>query len=262
MTTTAPSDPAVTPPAGETREALVAFDPSALEARITAWLDSDQVLDVEAALELAVEQAPLIDIRTEDDYRRAVHSIATLASARDDARAFWTQFTGPAFRAHRLLTAAQAEQEKAANDRETELRARTGNYYTQQEERRRAEERRLEAERQAQEKADRERQARELEAQGATAEADDVREAPSVAQPVTLPSFVPRVAGVTHSAPWTAEVTDLKALVKAVADGAVPLKALRAEKRFINSQANALRDEMNWPGVRAYQKPQTRVARK
>ena len=244
--------------------ALAPVDPTTLEARIAAWLAGDVVLEVETALDLALEAAPLIDVRTEDDYRRAIQAISTLATARDEARAFWQQYTGPAFRAHRLLTAAQTTMEAPANERETELRQRTGAWYAEQEHKRKAEERRQQEESAAAERAERESQAQALEEQGAAAEAADVRSAPNTAPPVTVPrrTFLPEVAGVTQAQVWTAEVTDLRKLVAAVAAGSVPLKAVKADTRFIRSQASRLQEEMQWPGVRTYTQPQTRVKRR
>ena len=44
-------------------------------------------------------------------------------------------------------------------------------------------------------------------------------------------------------------MTDLAALVAAVAAGEVPLAALEPHLPFLNQQARALKDELRYPGV-------------
>jgi hypothetical protein len=59
--------------------------------------------------------------------------------------------------------------------------------------------------------------------------------------------------GQTMKDNWVAEVTDLAALVKAVADGIVPITVLKADMTVLNGLA---RGQMKWPGVRFYNDPQ------
>lgn len=50
---------------------------------------------------------------------------------------------------------------------------------------------------------------------------------------------------------WHAEVVDLMALVKAVADGSVPVDALAANTAFLDDAASREREGLRIPGVRA-----------
>lgn len=50
---------------------------------------------------------------------------------------------------------------------------------------------------------------------------------------------------------WRAEVTDLLALVRAVADGSVPLAALLPNQEFLDQAATRDRDALALPGVKA-----------
>lgn len=59
------------------------------------------------------------------------------------------------------------------------------------------------------------------------------------------------VLGISRRENWHAEVIDLRALVKGVAEGQVPLAAIEANRTFLNGQARALRAELRYPGVRA-----------
>lgn len=64
----------------------------------------------------------------------------------------------------------------------------------------------------------------------------------------------PEVAGISRRETWHAEVLDMRALVRGVAEGNVPLAAIEPNQRFLNGQARALRAELRYPGVRAVPK--------
>ena len=93
--------------------------------------------------------------------------------------------------------------------------------------------------------------AAEVEKTDGTAAAEAIlREADNI-PPVVMEKQ--RVAGVTIRAVWKAEVTDLRALVKAIAEGKVPLAAIEVNLSFLNKQAGSLKGEMAYPGVRVYE---------
>ena len=88
----------------------------------------------------------------------------------------------------------------------------------------------------------------------------DLAEAPVVAPIVTAnPVYAPRTplvpppraAGVSFSTRWSAEVTDLLTLVKAVAGGQAPLSVLTPAMPVLNAMARDEHDRLNIPGVRA-----------
>jgi len=115
---------------------------------------------------------------------------------------------------------------------------------------------RLQAEAKAREQARKERE--KLEAQAARlaekgkAEAAQARleAAEHIPSPVVnIPK--PEVKGVSTREIWSAEVTDKRALVKAVADGIVPDVVLSVDMKILNAQARALKSALNYPGVKA-----------
>jgi len=61
----------------------------------------------------------------------------------------------------------------------------------------------------------------------------------------------PQAEGVSYRITWSAEVTDLFALVQAVAAGQAPLKVLQADSTVLNGMARALKDSFVLPGVKA-----------
>ena len=62
---------------------------------------------------------------------------------------------------------------------------------------------------------------------------------------------VERAAGTTTRTVWSAEVTDLRALVEAVASELAPLRYLGAVKKELSQTARAEKDDMDIPGVTA-----------
>ena len=113
-----------------------------------------------------------------------------------------------------------------------------------------------ELERAAQEKADKEAQrevkkeVKVLERHGETEAAESLRnQAPVTAPIVQVRAAVPEVRGVSDSKRYKAEVRDLLAMVKGIAGGKVPLKAVTANQSFMNQQARSLEDQLDYPGV-------------
>ena len=124
--------------------------------------------------------------------------------------------------------------------------------YDQHEERLRIERERVAAEaaRQAEETA-RLEEAAALEAAGETAAAEAVLEAPPIAVSVRVERVVPQVAGIQTRETWHAEVTDLRALCRAIGTREVPTEAVTPNMARLNAAARGLRENLRWPGVRA-----------
>ncbi len=97
-------------------------------------------------------------------------------------------------------------------------------------------------------------QAVALESNGHKEAAEAVMATPVVAPAVYVPPTVPKGMGQFMRKNWGAEVTDLMALVKAVAVGTVPIQALEANMVFLNGQSRMLKSALSYPGVRAIEK--------
>ena len=123
--------------------------------------------------------------------------------------------------------------------------------YQAAERRKREEEERLAriaAEKQAEEEAI--QRAIDLAAAGEDEAADAVLEETIIAAPVIIPASAPKPTGSVARKNYTAEVTDLKALVAAVAAGTVPLMAIVANDSFLSSQAKTFKEQFSYPGVK------------
>lgn len=98
------------------------------------------------------------------------------------------------------------------------------------------------------------------------AQAEDVRTAPITAKPAPPASTVPKVAG-SVPVTWSAEVFDLKLLIKAWLDGKCHLdeaKLAEAALAAIGPQASHLRDRLAdaYPGCRAVKSSKARAGRR
>jgi len=71
----------------------------------------------------------------------------------------------------------------------------------------------------------------------------------------SVPVDIPEVEGFQKRTLWDVEVTDLAALVKAVAEGKVPLEVLEPNLVVLRSLARASKTTLNIPGVKAVSKP-------
>lgn len=96
-------------------------------------------------------------------------------------------------------------------------------------------------------------QAEQLAKEGRIEDGVALLEAPVVnVAPVMATTQVPKAQGVTDSGEgvFSAEVTDLLALVKAVAAGTVPILAIEANEKFLNQQAKSMKQLLAYPGVK------------
>ena len=109
-------------------------------------------------------------------------------------------------------------------------------------------------EREAAELAERQRRQAEAEAQkllrqGKVSEARELREvAEAIAAPIISADSL-KLEGSRDTFGWEHTVTDFAALVRAVAQGTVPLEALLPNEKFLKAQASARGKDLNWPGV-------------
>lgn len=106
---------------------------------------------------------------------------------------------------------------------------------------------------------DQERERREAQARAEAdarrrAEAESaVTEVAVAPDPVVVPKTVPSGFGTYTRKTWRAEVVDVAAFIKAVADGRIPVAAIEPNTAFLNNQARAMRSTMNYPGVRVFE---------
>lgn len=245
-----------------TAEIVVTADAPALEQHGGAIVHAVAALAVKdpAAFEQAAEMSRTITAYIKrvgevlDPIVDAAHKAHKVAVAQRDA------LLKPAQGAKRVLGERMEayDREIQRQRREAEMAAQRERERLEAEERERvaAEQRRLQAE--ADERAL--AAAVAAEAAGDVQLAERIVAAPPVVVPVApRPVFTPPVvappaavsAGISFRDNYRAEVTDLAALVKAVAAGSQPLTLLMANQVALNQVACALKDALAIPGVRA-----------
>jgi hypothetical protein len=191
---------------------------------------TDQATYERAASHLTAVKALLVKVgETFDDLVSAAHKAHKLLVERRK------QHTDPLLDAERLLklkmSAYVAEQERIARQRAAEAEARA---------REEAEARRLE-------------EAAELEAAGESEAAMASLDAPVlVVLPPPPPIAVPKAEGITSREVWHGEVTDLAALVKAIAEGKAPITFITPATSQVSQWARATRGSVQVPGVRVW----------
>ena len=65
-----------------------------------------------------------------------------------------------------------------------------------------------------------------------------------------LASNTPKVSGISTRVSYRAEVTELAALIQAVAEGKAPANCLQADMTVLNGLARTLKESLNYPGVK------------
>lgn len=95
-------------------------------------------------------------------------------------------------------------------------------------------------------------QAERLEAAGAVEAAASVKEAASLVSAPVIPLEVQASErSTTKRVTWSAEVTDVMALVRAVAAGQVPLEALSPNMTYLNGRARLEKEALKIDGVKS-----------
>ena len=170
--------------------------------------------------------------------------------ALEEARKQITKPLNAALRAANDLFRTPADVLKKA---ESTLKRAAGAYLAEVERRRAA------AEAEARRKAEKERVALEKKAlaaekKGNEDRAADIRERASAVVAAEPEPEAKAPKGVSTRQSWRAEVTDLKALVKGVASGKVPLEAVQANTMYLNGVSRSMKAEMKFPGVSSVSK--------
>ena len=208
------------------------------------------------------ERAKEIRIATAADFGRAASYLKDVKAVRKTISDFFAPLKKAANEAHRKLTAAEADADRPLREAETSVKGLMVAWEGERERIRQAEQRRIQEEnRRAQEAARKKAEEETLAKAIAAEEAGNRQEAAKLLDaPVEAPApppvailrpAAPRVAGISFSETWSAQVDDLKVLAAAVAAGVVPAQAIEPNLVFLNGQARVLKGDLRIPGVQA-----------
>ena len=211
------------------------------------------------------DQAKMIVVRDQPSLSKANDFFLTIKALRKKIAQTFDPIISAAHRTHQEAIEQRRKVEEPLVMAEKYLKGQVTAYH-QEVERKRAEEAEIArqeaikaemARRKAEEEA-RLAQAAELESAGAKEEAEalvaeTVEENQKPIEVYVPPPATPKaeIQGATVKTYWQAELTDLKALCKAVSDGKAPLNTIEANMTVLNQMARALKKELAIPGVRA-----------
>lgn len=197
-----------------------------------------------------VENAKIVKVDDVDSYTHAIGLGRLLQASEKSLGELFTPAKKQIDAVKKIVLDAEKEDVGAVQAAKQAIAQKVQHWDVEQAKLRQEEERRLREITRREEEERKLQEAIELEAQGEKEEAVRVLDAPSLPPPVMVQTIVaPKIAGKVGRTTFRAQVDDLKALVAAVAKGAVPLQAVKADDVFLNRQAVALRLGLNYPGV-------------
>lgn len=207
--------------------------------------------DVSSRMLTMSEQADALVIDSESTYRAASGFLLGVKALQKEVLDFFAPLKKSAQDAHRKLCAAEKEKAEPLIIVERKVKTRMLEYETEQRRIKAEQEAKLRAEARKIEEEARIREATRLEQEGRQKEAERLIEAPIFTPPVTVAPPTPKVQGVSFRETWSAEVDDIRALCRAIADGTAPTTYVTPNMTAINAIARAQKDGFSVPGCRA-----------
>lgn len=212
------------------------------------------IVDSGAVVERALtfpDQARAIRIADAVSYAQACEFLKGIKALRSEIADTFQPHITRAHESHKALLKEKADAEAPLAEAERIAKSALVTYDQQQEQARRAEEARVRAELQRQETERRLAEAVALEDAGELAEAEALIDEPITVPVVAVAPTMPKVSGITYRETWSAEVTDLAALVAYVATRPEFAGLLSANMPALNAQARSLKASLRIPGVKA-----------
>lgn len=212
---------------------------------------SADVPQVAAGTAAIVADARRLRVVSDATYVAAGEYLVRIAERIGAIKAHYGPLKRTARRAHLDICAAEARDLAQPEAVATHLKTEIEVYDKQRELERRQIQAELEAAARRGEEEARLAEAQGLEAAGELRAAEAVLDAPVFVAPVSVPKLTPRVDGISMREHWRCEVTDLRALARAVADGSVPTTYIEANMQALNTRARLDAAAFSVPGCRA-----------
>jgi hypothetical protein len=197
-----------------------------------------------------VEEAKALRITSAEDNAKAAGLCKVLKGFQAEIEGSYRPLVEKAHEAHKAILAELKSQLKPYEEGEKYLKGLMIAWDSAERERI------AKARREAEEKARKEAEeaalaeAEYLEATGDKAGADAALSAPLVVAPVVVEA-VEKAEGATFRELWSAELVDIRALCRAVADGVVPAEYVSANMPALNGVARMMKQAFAVPGARA-----------
>jgi hypothetical protein len=211
--------------------------------------------EVETKALSIVDQARSIVVKDCDTYTIAGNMWKTIRDMMKEVADTFDPIIKKQHEAHRLALEQKAKYYAPLEEAQKNIKRLMSDYDARQEQLRKEEEARLTeiARKEAEERALID--AIEAENNGDHDEAAAILDDPVYVPPTIIPKATPRLAGgPVYREVWSAQVTDIKALCRAVADGKVSPECVVGNMTVLNKMATALKKTMSIPGVMAVSK--------
>ncbi len=205
--------------------------------------------DIAAESSTMLAEAKVFKIADSRQYTEAgarLQGIKALSKKLDDT---FDPHIKRAFDAHRALVAEKKTHQTPLQTTEALLKTAMLGYMQEEERKRR------EIEAKAQEEARKEREklearAAKAAAAGKTEKAEALQATAAAVMAPLIPVTTQKLAGISTRITYSATVTDLLELCKAIAAGTIPVNAVTANMPFLNNQARVMKETLAYPGVK------------
>lgn len=208
-----------------------------------------EIIEIENKILVTNNEAQSIIIKNQEHYDQANNFLKIIKGLQVKVKETFRPIIESAYKTHRESVAKEKEHLEPLLKAETLVKNKMLSFAQEQERIRQEMEKKLQAE------AEKKRQEAFAKAEAARAEGKEAKaekyedKAAQIVAPQLAPLFDKGSAVITKR--WHAEVTDLMALIKAIAAGVAPISLIEANMPVLNSQARLLKENMAYPGVKA-----------
>ena len=229
------------------------FDDGLSGIEIPADVKSETVIQVRADMRPVLEAARAMTVTDEPSYEQAMKLAAECARRSKKVETEFSEAREKTHAAWKAVTILIASFTKPLDEARKLLDGKAGKWHREEVERRRVE---SEKKRLAEEKARAEEKLRlavNIESIGTTdaKRADEaILEEPIYVEPVAVEA--PHVEGSTHVPRWTFEVTDIMALIKAVASGTENASLLAVNTTMLGQMARSQKNAAKVTGIKFF----------
>lgn len=200
-----------------------------------------------------VEMARRLEVRSQEDAETAAGVLQAVAEFKRAFRAEWDPVVAAAYNAHKAATAARSAALAPLEEAEKEVKRKLSAWHAEERRRLEEERRRLEEQARLEAQARREAERAELERMGIPPEAVEDEMVPVEVEALATVQAPekPKVEGVSVVRSYDAEVVDMLALVRWVAENPeLGLGLLQPNVKALRALAKAQKDALSLPGVR------------
>jgi phage-related minor tail protein len=197
-------------------------------------------------------------VKSSDQSLQAQECLRAIKSRAKKVEDFFAEMKQTAYDAWKSVVAKEKSFLDPLSTAESIIKRKVVAFQQEIERKQREEAARIEAQRAQEERLRKEelqRQADAAAAKGKAEKAEALRAKAEeyVAPPVFVPPVVAQASGTAFKKTWKAEVTDLPAFLKAVAEGRAPLGVISINESALNAYAKGVKGTMAVPGLRFFE---------